>query len=178
MYAVIDIETTGGKFNEERATEIAIYKFDGHSIVDQFVSLINPEKEIQEFVVKLTGISSKMLRNAPKFHEVAGRIIEITDNCIIVAHNVAFDYRILKNEYDRLGYNFFRNILCTVFLSKKLILNQPSYSLGKLCRNLGIPVTGRHRAGGDALATVNLFKLLLEKDNDNNIIQRTIKICQ
>lgn len=175
MYAILDIETTGGKFNEEGITEIAIYKFDGHTVVDQFISLVNPEKEIQEFVVKLTGINNKMLRNAPKFHEVAKRIIEITSDCVIVAHNSSFDYRILRTEYNRLGYNYERNTLCTVALSKKLILDQPSYSLGKLCRGLGIPVADRHRANGDAMATVKLFKLLIEKDINKSIIQQTIK---
>ena len=175
MYAILDIETTGGKFNEEGITEIAIYKFDGHSIVDQFISLVNPERPIQEFVVKLTGISNKMLRNAPKFYEVAKRIIEITSDCILVAHNTAFDYRILSTEFDRLGYEFNRNTLCTVELSQALILDQPSYSLGKLTKSLGIPMTDRHRASGDALATVQLFKLLLEKDINKEIIQSSIK---
>lgn len=175
MYAILDIETTGGKFNEEGITEIAIHKFDGHQIVDQFISLVNPERPIQEFVVKLTGINNKMLRNAPKFHEVAKRIVEITADCIIVAHNSSFDYRILRTEFNRLGYNYQRNTLCTVTLSKKLILDQPSYSLGKLCRSLGIPMSDRHRANGDALATVQLFKLLLEKDVDKDILQKTIK---
>jgi len=175
MYAILDIETTGGKFNEEGITEIAIYKFDGHTIIDQFISLVNPEREIQQFVVKLTGINSNMLKNAPKFHEVAKRIIEITKDCIVVAHNSSFDYRILKTEYNRLGYDYIRNTLCTVELSKKLILDQPSYSLGKLCRGLGIPTSDRHRANGDAVVTVKLFKLLLEKDVDKNIIQQTIK---
>lgn len=175
MYAILDIETTGGKFNEEGITEIAIYKFDGHTVVDQFISLINPEIEIQEFVVKLTGINSKMLQNAPKFYEVAKRIVEITSDCVLVAHNAAFDYRILRTEFDRLGFSFVRNTLCTVDLSKKLILEQPSYSLGKLCKNLGIPLSDRHRANGDALATVQLFKILLEKDNEKGILKETIK---
>ena len=175
MYAILDIETTGGKFNEEGITEIAIYKFDGHTTVDQFISLVNPEKPIQEFVVKLTGINNKMLRNAPKFYEVAKRIIEITTNCILVAHNTDFDYRILRTEFKRLGYEFNINTLCTVELSQQLILDQPSYSLGKLTKSLGIPMTDRHRASGDALATVQLFKLLLEKDIDKTIIQNSIK---
>lgn len=175
MYAILDIETTGGKFNEEGITEIAIYKFDGLEVVDQFISLINPERPIQEFVAKLTGINNKMLRNAPKFYEVAKRIIEITTDCILVAHNTAFDYRILSTEFDRLGYDFNRNTLCTVELSQKLILNQPSYSLGKLSRSLGIPISDRHRASGDALATVQLFKLLLAKDIAKNIIQNSVK---
>jgi DNA polymerase-3 subunit epsilon len=175
LYTILDIETTGGKFNEEGITEIAIYKFDGHTVVDQFISLVNPEKEIQKFVVNLTGINNKMLQNAPKFYEVAKRIIEITKDCTLVAHNSSFDYRILSTEFDRLGYDFNRNTLCTVELSKKLILDQPSYSLGKLIRALGIPMTDRHRASGDALATVQLFKLLLEKDIGKAIIQNSVK---
>ncbi len=175
MYAILDIETTGGKFNEEGITEIAIHKFDGHQIVDQFISLVNPEKEIQEFVVKLTGINNKMLRNAPKFYEVAKRIVEITKDCTIIAHNAEFDYRILRTEFKRLGYDFKRNTLCTVILSKKMIPEAPSHSLGKLCKFIGIPMSDRHRANGDALATVQLFKLLLEKDVEKSIIQNSIK---
>ena len=91
IYAIVDIETTGGKYNEEGITEIAIYKHDGHKIVDQFISLVNPEKTIQPYVVNLTGISNTMLKNAPKFFEVAKRIVEITENCVLVAHNAKFD---------------------------------------------------------------------------------------
>jgi DNA polymerase-3 subunit epsilon len=126
-------------------------------------------------VVKLTGINNAMLRSAPKFYEVAKRIIEITEGCIIVAHNSSFDYRILRTEFDRLGYKFVRPTICTVELSKKLIPEQPSYSLGKLVRSLGIPVTDRHRASGDALATVKLFKLLLSKDSTKEIVKEYIK---
>jgi len=175
VYCIIDIETTGGKFNEEGITEIAIYKFDGQTIVDQFISLVNPEKPIQPFVVNLTGINNKMLRNAPKFYEVAKRIVEITEGCIFVAHNSSFDYRILSQEFKRIGYAFEKETLCTVVLSKKLIPDLESYSLGKLCRTLGIAVADRHRASGDALATVKLFKLLLSKDSEKSIIKKNIK---
>ncbi|MBI9042217.1 exonuclease domain-containing protein [Lutibacter sp.] len=176
MYAILDIETTGGKFNQEGITEIAIYKFDGHQIVDQFISLINPEREIQPFVVNLTGINSGMLKNAPKFYEVAKRIVEITTDCVLVAHNANFDNRILTTEFRRLGFEFERKTLCTVELSQKLIPEQASYKLGKLCRALGIPVSSRHRAEGDAIATVQLFKLLLNKDIHKEIIKSAIKI--
>jgi DNA polymerase III subunit epsilon len=175
MYAILDIETTGGQFNEEGITEIAIYKYDGHEVVDQFISLMNPEKPIQPFVVKLTGINNAMLRSAPKFHEVAKRIIEITEGCILVAHNAQFDYRVLQTEFRNLGYNFEKQTLCTVELSQKLLPEQPSHSLGKLVRALGIPMTDRHRATGDALATVHLFKLLLEKDIEKEILKSLIK---
>lgn len=175
MYVILDIETTGGKYNEEGITEIAIHRFDGHEVVDQFISLVNPEKEIQPFVVNLTGINNKMLRTAPKFYEVAKRIVEITSDAVIVAHNAQFDYRILRTEFRRLGFNFERKTLCTVDLSKKLIPDQDSYSLGKLVRSLGIPVSDRHRANGDALATLKLFKLLLSKDNDKSIVKEITK---
>ena len=176
MYAILDIETTGGQFNEEGITEIAIYKFDGHEIVDQFISLVNPEIPIQPFVVKLTGINNTMLQGAPKFFEVAKRIIEMTNDCIVVAHNASFDYRILRTEFRRLGYNFEARTLCTVELSKKLLPEQPSHSLGKLVRALGIPMADRHRASGDALATVKLFKILLEKDLEKEIVKDFIKL--
>lgn len=175
MYAVIDIETTGGQFNKEGITEIAIYKFDGVEIVDQFISLVNPEIPIQPFVVKLTGINNAMLRQAPKFFEVAKRIIEITEGCIIVAHNAPFDYRILKLEFDRLGYKFQKPTLCTVEMSKVLLPDAQAYSLGKLVRSLGIPIADRHRASGDAMATLKLFKLLLDKDIDKQIVKQQIK---
>ncbi len=176
MYAILDIETTGGAFNEEGITEIAIYKYDGHEIVDQFISLVNPEIPIQPFVVKLTGINNSMLVSAPKFYEVAKRIIEITEDCVIVAHNADFDYRILRTEFKRLGYDFTMKTLCTVELSKKLLPEQPSHSLGKLVRALGIPMADRHRASGDALATVKLFQMLLEKDVHKEIVKDFIKL--
>ena len=175
MYSIVDVETTGGKFNEEGITEIAIYKFDGVKIIDQFISLLNPEIPIQPFVQQLTGINNKMLSNAPKFFEVAKRILEITENTILVAHNSSFDYRMLRIEFDRLGYDFIIPQLCTVSLSKKLIPEMESYKLGKLVKSLGIPISNRHRASGDAIATVELFKLLLVKDTNKDIFNAIIK---
>ena len=175
MYSILDIETTGGKYNEEGITEIAVYKFDGHKVVDQFISLVNPEIPIQPFVVGLTGINNEMLRNAPKFYEVAKRIVEITEGTILVAHNAKFDYRILRTEFQRLGFEYERESLCTVELSKKLIPGQNSYSLGKLVRALGIPLSDRHRASGDAQATVKLFKMLLAKDSDKEILKNSVR---
>lgn len=119
-----------------------------------------------------------MLKSAPKFYEVAKRIVEITEDCIIVAHNSSFDYRILKTEFKRLGFPFKRKTLCTVELSQQLIPDMPSYSLGKLTRSLGIPISDRHRANGDAMATVKLFKMLLNKDLDKGIVKDAIKVEQ
>lgn len=175
LYAIIDIETTGGKYNEERITEIAIYRYDGHDILDKFSSLVNPERRIQNFVVNLTGISDAMVARAPKFQELAKRIVEITDGCTIVAHNASFDYRVLRQEFGNLAYEYERNTLCTVQLSKELLPNLPSYSLGKLCKSVGIPVANRHRADGDAFATVKLLALLLQKDEAKSIFSEHVK---
>ena len=174
MYTIVDLEATGGKFNEESIIEIAIYRFDGVSITDQFISLVNPEKEIHPYVEKLTGISSRMLKTAPRFHEIAKRVIEITSNTVLVAHNAQFDYRILQLEFKRLGFDFSMKSICTVILSQELLPDQQSYKLGRLSRSLGIPIKDRHRASGDAIATVELFKILLEKDINHEIIKRSI----
>ncbi|WP_312311934.1 exonuclease domain-containing protein [Empedobacter brevis] len=173
MYAILDIEATGGKVGEESIIEVAVYKYDGKEIIDQFISLVNPEKRIDQYVQRLTHITDKMVLTAPKFHEVAKRIVEITDDCILVGHNVMFDYRMLKQEFNRLGYNFQKEWIDTFEYSEKLIPGLPSYSLGKLCQSLGIVVTDRHRASGDARATVALFKMLIDKDSQKIIIKKT-----
>ncbi|MRM96784.1 3'-5' exonuclease [Riemerella anatipestifer] len=171
MYSVIDIESNGGAFREECIIEVAIYRYDGHKIVDQFISMVNPEADISHFVQKLTGITPKMVKTAPKFHEIAKRIIEITKGSTLVGHNVDFDYRMLRQSFKRLGYHFSIETLDTIPLAKKLIPNEESYSLGKLVKSLGIPLAEHHRASSDARATLDLFKLLMTKDKDNEIIQ-------
>ena len=175
MYTVVDIETSGGKFNEEGITEIAIYKYDGSEIVDQLISLVNPERPIQPFVVNLTGIDDRMVANAPKFHEIAKRIIEITEDSILVAHNALFDYRILKKCFQQLGYDFNRKTICTVELSKKLIPGEDSYNLGKLTKSLGIPLKKHHRADADAYATLKLLQILLDKDLESGLFKKAVK---
>lgn len=171
MYTVIDIESNGAPFRKESIIEIAIYRFDGHEITDQFISLVNPESEISAFVQKLTGITSKMVLTAPKFHEIAKRVVEITQDSILVGHNIDFDYRMLHQSFKRLGYEFKINTLDTIPLAKKLIPDEKSYSLSKLCKSIGIPLSEAHRASGDARATLDLFKLLMIKDQNNEIIQ-------
>ncbi|PUB35861.1 DNA polymerase-3 subunit epsilon [Elizabethkingia sp. YR214] len=171
MYSIIDIESNGGAFKKESIIEIAIYRFDGHEIVDQFISLVNPEDVISPYVQKLTGITAKMVKTAPKFHEIAKRIVEITEGTVIVGHNVEFDYRMIRQSFHRLGYNYERETIDTIPLAKKLIPNEESYSLGKLSKSLGIPLTDRHRASGDARATVELFKILLAKDQEKEILK-------
>ncbi len=173
MYAIVDIETTGNSYKNGQITEIAIFRYTGNEITDSFETLIKPDIDIPYFITKMTGINNKMVKDAPKFYEVARRIIEITAGCIFVAHNVHFDYRFLKEEYKRLGYNFNRKKLCTVQLSRKLLPGYPSYSLGSICSALNIDINSRHRASGDAMATVKLFEFLLQKNEE--IIARQAK---
>ncbi len=130
-------------------------------------------KEIQPFIQNLTGINKKMLKNAPKFTDISKKIIDITNNCTLVAHNADFDYRVLRNEFTNIGVSFNRKTLCTIELSKELLPEQDSYSLGKLAASLGIKIEKRHRADGDAMATLKLFKMLLEKDKANAIDRLT-----
>ncbi len=172
MYSIIDIESNGAGYRKECIIDIAIYRYDGQKIIDQFISLVNPESDITPFVQKLTNITPKMVKTAPKFHEIARRIVEITANTTLVGHNIDFDYRMLRQSFQRLGYDFKINTLDTIPLAKKLIPDEVSYSLGKLVKSLGIPLTNHHRADGDARATLELFKLLIPKDTENEIIQK------
>jgi DNA polymerase-3 subunit epsilon len=168
MFAIIDIETTGGSARLEKITEIAVYLHDGKKITGEYATLINPERNIPYFITNLTGITNEMVENAPRFFEVAKTIVELTEGRTFVAHNARFDYSFIRQEFKSLGFNFRRNILDTVSLSRKLFPGHRSYSLGNICRDLKIGINGRHRAEGDALATVRLFELLLEKDIEVN----------
>lgn len=164
MYAIIDVETTGGSFVNERLTEIAIYLHDGTRIVDEFSTLLNPEQPIPYMITRITGITDEMVVHAPKFYEVARKIVEMTEGATFVGHNASFDYNFIRHEFKRLGYNYRRPTICTVKMSRNLLPGKQSYSLGKLCQELGIGLENRHRAAGDALATTRLFELLLDTD--------------
>lgn len=164
MFAIIDIETCGGKFEfrKGRITEICILVHDGLQVVENFSTLVNPECYISPFFTNLTGISNEMVSKAPKFHEIAQTILTLTENRIFVAHNVSFDYNFIRDEFASLGYEYQREKLCTVKLSRKLIPGKKTYSLGPLCESMGITNDARHRAEGDAIATAKLFDILLQ----------------
>ena len=174
-FAIVDIETTGGNAIRDKITEIAIYLHDGNKIVDEFSSLINPECTIPPFISRLTGISDEMVENAPRFFEVAKQIVRITDGAVFVAHNVLFDYGFIRQSFKSLGFNYSRDYLCTVRLSRKVLPGFKSYSLGNLCNNLNINIENRHRANGDALATVKLFELIISKNESENGFEDFIK---
>jgi DNA polymerase-3 subunit epsilon len=168
IYTIIDVETTG---RGNRMTEISIFKYDGNKVIDEFTTLINPESFIPSHITALTGIDELLVANAPVFADVAQDILSITEEAIFVAHNVNFDYNVIGGEFKRLGIDFKRKKLCTVRLSRTLLPGHKSYSLGKLCKGLKINLVDRHRARGDAEATVVLFELLLKQDNSEEVFQ-------
>lgn len=172
MYTIIDVETSGPT---NRITEISIFKYDGKQIIDEFTSLVNPEVIIPVFITTLTGIDNAMVANAPTFSEVAKNVLAITEDSIFVAHNVNFDYNVIRNEFKALDIDFNRKKLCTIRLSRKLIPGHKSYSLGKLCAALHINIVGRHRARGDAEATVVLFEMLLNKEDAETVFNDFLK---
>jgi DNA polymerase-3 subunit epsilon len=169
MYTIIDVETMG---QGNKITEISIFKHDGTQVVKEFTTLVNPEAYIPEYITALTGINNKMVVNAPKFSQIANTILTITDNTVFVAHNVNFDYNVIRHEFKAIGIDFRRKKLCTVRLSRQLIPGHKSYSLGKLCNALDIEINGRHRARGDAEATVTLFEKLLNIEDSKKVFNQ------
>ena len=169
MYAIVDIETTGGHASANGITEIAICIHNGKKVIERYSTLVNPHREIPIYISALTGITNDMVQNAPPFEDVAHDVYHLLNNKTFVAHNVNFDYSFVRYHLAAAGYELQCNKLCTVRLGRKIMPGLPSYSLGKLCRHLGIENESRHRAAGDAEATSILFSMLLAKDNGNHI---------
>lgn len=175
MFAVIDIETTGGNYKTGKIIEVAVALFDGSSVVQTFDTLINPGCTIPWFITGLTGISNEMLKTAPYFHHIAKQFIKITSGHIFVAHNVMFDYSYIKQEFKGLGYNFRMPRICTLIESRKTFPELKSHGLGNLCRDLQIHNTNRHRALGDAIATAELLKIIMERRQNGFAANFSIK---
>jgi DNA polymerase III subunit epsilon len=169
MYAIVDIETTGGYAENHRITEIAIYHHDGLGITNTYHSLINPERKIPYYITGLTGITSEMVGVAPTFSAIARNVHEMLEGKIFVAHNAHFDYSFLKKELEAAGISWNAKKLCTVRLTRKIIPGLRSYSLGSIAQSLGIEIQNRHRADGDASATVKVFAQLLHRDHEGQI---------
>ena len=171
LFAIIDVETTGGRADRERITEIAIVLHDGYTVIDKFSTLLNPERSIPYNITKITGITDAMVINAPKFYEVAKQIVEFTENAVFVAHNVRFDYAFIQEEFKRLGFTYSRKQLCTVKLSRKNFPEIKSHALGNLIKHWGIEVADRHRALDDALATAVVFEKILHKNRQDQPVE-------
>ena len=172
IYTIIDVETSG---KSNKITEISVFKYDGTQVIDEFTSLVNPEVYIPDYITSLTGIDNATVADAPTFAEVANDILAITEGTTFVAHNVNFDYNVIRNEFKALGIDFNRKKLCTVRLSRKLLPGHKSYSLGKLCKSLDITIVDRHRARGDAEATVILFEMLLNQEAADKVFADFLK---
>lgn len=169
LYAVVDIETTGSYAAANGITEIGIVIHDGTKVLNFYESLVNPHVPIPYFIQRLTGINDSMVATAPSFQEIAGQVYELLQDKVFVAHNVNFDYSFVKHHLAKAGYDLECKKLCTVRLARKVMPGLNGYSLGKLTQRLGINHALHHRAGGDALATADLLRMIVEKDNDGAI---------
>lgn len=165
-FAVIDLECTGGTWGQEKIIDIAVFILEDGVVVDQFISLVNPERKIDPYVTKLTGITDNMVRTAPKFYELAKRIVKITEDCTFVAHNIGFDYRVVQHEFEALGFDYHRATLDTITYAQRIFPEWENYGLKTVSKELGLVNSARHRAEGDARLTLELLKVLLEKDRE------------
>lgn len=169
MYAIVDIETTGGHASSNGITEIAIIIYDGFTEVSKFETLVNPEMPIPIYIRALTGITDEMVKSAPVFKDIAGEIFQLLHDKIFIAHNVNFDYSFLKYHLNKCGFNLNCKKVCTVRLGRKVFPGLPSYSLGRLCNSMGVQIINRHRALGDAHATTRLFSMMLSEDKEGHL---------
>ncbi len=174
LYAIVDIETTGGFAQGAKITEIAIVVTDGESVIETFESLVNPEQLIPYFITKLTGITDEMVATAPTFETIADRVYQILADKIFVAHNVSFDYSFVNHQLKANGFILGNKKLCTVRYGRKVITGLKSYSLGNFCNALDIPIENRHRAMGDCYATFLLLKTIIQNDH-TQIINEFVK---
>ena len=174
MYAIVDLETTGTYAGIQKITEVAVFISDGNQVIRQFHSLINPRTFIPDYIKSLTGITESMLKDAPLFEEIAAELHHLLKGHIFIAHNVNFDFNFLRAEFENCGLILQAKKLCTARLSRQIIPGLRSYGLGSICRALNITIEHRHRAGGDAAATVELFHQLLARDH-NKTIPKTLK---
>jgi DNA polymerase-3 subunit epsilon len=175
LFAIVDIETTGGSASNGAITEVSILLHDGHGVTDRFTTLLNPGCSIPHYITALTGINNQMVAHAPSFPEIARKLFDLLQNRVFIAHNVNFDHSFLHHHFKLLDMHFQPKKLCTVRYAKKLVNGLPSYSLGNLCRALGIPIENRHRAAGDAEATAKLFDYLRRKDENGKVLQEMTK---
>ena len=177
-YAIVDIETTGGNARGSRITEIAIIIHNGQEVIERYETLVNPQKDIPLPIFALTGINNDLVKNAPIFDDISEKVLQLLTDRVFVAHNVNFDYSFVHHQLNEAGFKWSAKKLCTVRAARKIIPGIASYSLGRLCKSLDIPLENRHRAGGDADATALLFSRLLECDVEGHINKMIKKTAQ
>lgn len=170
-YVVVDVEATGAKLPPNRIIELGAYRIRGRKIVDEFLTLVNPEIPIPRFVMALTGISNEMVKTAPLFADVAPRWLQFVEDAVLIAHNAPFDTNFLNHEISRVypGHRMFNSHLCTVTLSRHLVPGLVNYRLDTIADHFSIPITERHRAGSDARATAEIFLHILDRLEDHGV---------
>ncbi len=169
-FAVLDVETTSGDPTQGRVMEVAVLALNGMQERLRWDSLVHPRTPVPSFIRKLTGIDDRMLRGAPTFVEVVRTLETLTQDRILVAHNVRFDMTALAHEFARTGLVFERPTLCTERLSRRLVPACEHFNLGSLCRHFGIPFTAAHRALNDAEATAALLSKLLDAFGEEQVL--------
>ncbi len=177
-YAIVDIETTGSYAAANGIIEIAIKVFDGEHVIEEFESLVNPCQAIPRYIRAFTGITDEMVKDAPIFEDIAEKVFTILQGNVFVAHNVNFDYSFIKSQLQFCGYTLNEKKLCTIRLARQIVPGFPKYGLEHICNSLNIPLVNHHRAGNDAAATVELFKILLHRDTKGYVqasLRRTSK---
>jgi DNA polymerase-3 subunit epsilon len=163
IYAITDLETTGGQPSGSSIVEVGVILWDGETMIDEFHSLIDPGVPIPLFITRLTGITNEMVNGAPKFEEVAERLLELFEGAVFVAHNVNFDYSFLKAEFAALGVNWNARRLCTVRMARKAFPGNKSYGLGAICSWMGLHNEQAHRALSDAKIAAEILKRAMEQ---------------
>lgn len=174
LYAIVDIETTGGYASDNQMIEIAVAVSDGEKVLETYETLLNPGRKIPVYIAGFTGINDNMVANAPAFKDIALALFKLLEGKIFVAHNVNFDFSFVQKAFADVGIQYQSKRLCTVRLARKIYPGFKSYSLGNLCQQLGILLTNAHRAGGDCRATSVLFSMLVKKDTEGHI-RETLK---
>jgi len=163
IYVVVDVETTGGKAGLHRVTEIGAVKVKNGNVIDEWSSLINPQRPIPAKITQITGISNEMVANAPLFSDIAESFYDFMEDAIFVAHNVNFDYGFIRAEFKMIDRVFHFPKLCTCSSMRKLYQGYASYSLKNLCHVFDIELDNHHRALCDAKAAAELLRLINEK---------------
>lgn len=175
MYAIVDIETTGGSASSSGITEIAIILYNGQHVEHRFATLVNPMQPVPRYITALTGIQDSMLQDAPTFAAIAKQVFDLLQGRVFVAHNVNFDYSFVYHQLQQEGFEWQAKKLCTVRYARKVLPGLPSYSLGNLCQHVAISNTNRHRAHGDATATLQLLEHLMQQDTDHKHLSHFLK---
>lgn len=164
-FAVVDVETTGTSPGDgARMTEVAVMQVDGGTLTREYSTLLDPARPIPDWVSRLTGITDEMVEDAPSFGEVASDVRSLLEDRIFVAHNASFDWRFVSEEMRRASSLLpVGPRLCTLRLARRALPDLDRRGLDALASYYGVEVEDRHRAAGDARATVTILNRLLEE---------------